>query len=120
MRRMYKLGISMSTFVFIILLGTIAYHNLERWNYVDSFYFSGITVMTVGYGDLHPTTPESKIFTVFFAAAGIAVGLVTLTFLGQLIIEGRRRAGRRFNTAVRNHHRRIRKSKREIIKGSRF
>ena len=120
MRSLYKLGITMSTLVFIILVGTIAYHNLEKWNYVDSFYFSGVTVLTIGYGDLHPTTTESKIFTVFYAAAGIGVGLVTLTILGQFIIAGRQRAGRRLNVAVKNHHRRIRRSRREIIRGSRF
>lgn len=120
MRSLYKIGITMSTLIGIILIGTLAYHNIEGWNYVDSFYFSGITVLTVGYGDLHPTTPFSKVFTVFFAAAGIGVGLVTLTLLGQFIIMGRQRAGQRFNVAMKNHRRRVKKSKREIIRGSRF
>ena len=32
-----------------------------------------ISLATVGYGDLAPTTPLSKVFTVFYVLNGIAI-----------------------------------------------
>ena len=116
MRYLYKIAIPFSTMIFIILVGMLFYHNVEGWTYTDSFYFSGVTVLTIGYGDLHPTLPESKIFTVFYAFAGIADGLVTITLFGQFMLRGREKAGRRFmrniNRAIRNHKRRTIRNKR--------
>ncbi|MBI3190307.1 two pore domain potassium channel family protein [archaeon] len=82
---MYEILISVSTMILIVAVGTVAYHNIEQWSYTDSFYFSSITVMTIGYGDMHPTTSFSKLFTVFYAIAGVSVGIVTLTIIGSIL-----------------------------------
>ena len=69
--------------IFVLLLaGTTAYHGLEGWSYVDSLYFTAMTVTTVGYGDFVPTTDASKIFTVFFSLTGIGIVLVILVTIG--------------------------------------
>jgi len=57
----------------ILLLGTFVYHWLEGWSYLDSLYFCVITLATIGYGDLTPTTPEAKLFTIFYVVNGIVV-----------------------------------------------
>ena len=56
-----------------LLTGTVVYRLLEDWGWVDSFYFSVITLTTVGYGDLSPSTPASKLFTVVYVVAGISL-----------------------------------------------
>jgi voltage-gated potassium channel len=56
-----------------LLLGTITYHYLEGWSFLDAFYFSVITLATVGYGDLTPTTPISKIFTIVYVINGLSI-----------------------------------------------
>lgn len=58
--------------------GTIVYHIVEKWSWVNSYYFSVVTLATVGYGDLHPTTNFAKIFTTFYIFIG--VGIIT-TFI---------------------------------------
>ncbi len=51
--------------------GTIFYHSVEQWSWVDSLYFTVITLTTVGYGDLAPTTNLSKLFTVLYILMGL-------------------------------------------------
>jgi voltage-gated potassium channel len=53
--------------------GTVFYWRAEGWSLLDSFYFSSITLATVGYGDLVSDTPDGKIFTVFYVFAGVGI-----------------------------------------------
>ena len=57
----------------ILLAGTLFYHSVEGWSWIDSLYFSVITLATVGYGDLAPTTLWSKIFTIAYIFIGFSV-----------------------------------------------
>lgn len=57
----------------VILFGTVVYHYLEGWHWVDSLYFSVITLTTVGYGDFSPQTTEGKLFTVFYIVLGVGI-----------------------------------------------
>ena len=69
-KRYHSLGI----FALIVLLtGTIAYHFIEGWSYLDSLYFSLTTLTTIGYGDLIPTTAFSKIFTIIYIFLGLGI-----------------------------------------------
>lgn len=77
-----KLKLAVSTLFFLMVTGTVFYHLIEGWSYVDSFYFTSITLSTIGYGDLHPTKDVSKVFTSFFAFTGVAIALYALTIVG--------------------------------------
>ena len=57
----------------VLLVGTLAYHWLEGWSYLDALYFCVITLATVGYGDLTPTTPIAKVFTIFYVINGVVI-----------------------------------------------
>jgi hypothetical protein len=57
----------------LLATGTISYHLLEEWSWVDSFYFSVVAVTTVGFGDLTPSSDGSKIFTAFYLLSGISI-----------------------------------------------
>jgi len=67
------MGYTVLLTVLVIALGTVFYHYAEGWSWVDSYYFSIITLTTVGYGDLSPTTPLSKIFTSFYIISGLGI-----------------------------------------------
>tara|TARA_R110002049_G_scaffold181457_2_gene348888 strand:- start:1248 stop:1598 length:351 start_codon:yes stop_codon:yes gene_type:complete len=55
----------------ILLIGSIVYHFVEGWGWIDAIYFSAITLTTVGYGDLYPQTDIGKIFTIFYIIIGL-------------------------------------------------
>ncbi len=56
-----------------LLAGTLVYHWLEGWSYLDALYFCVISLATIGYGDLTPTTPLAKAFTIVYVINGIVI-----------------------------------------------
>ena len=63
----------------LLVSGTIFYSTVEGWGILDSLYFSVTTLATVGYGDLHPTTPLSKLFTMLYIVLGVGVFVAFIT-----------------------------------------
>lgn len=80
---MKKIRGALIAFILIILVGGGVYSYLESWTIVDGLYFSTVTVTTLGYGDLVPTRPLTKIVTIFFSLSGITIGLYILTVMGK-------------------------------------
>jgi hypothetical protein len=72
--------------VFLLLVavvtGSIFYHSVEGWSWLDSAYFSVVALTTVGDATLGPTTDLSKIFTMGFSLVGIGLVLAFLSRLG--------------------------------------
>ncbi|MEE9323041.1 MAG: potassium channel family protein [Candidatus Aenigmarchaeota archaeon] len=98
--------------VVLLLIGTVYYANVEGWSYVDSFYFSTITLTTIGFGDFVPTTPGAKIFTSIYALLGIGIMLYILSsVIGVFIFKQERYFDKLFFPM-----RRMRKKEREIEK----
>lgn len=56
-----------------LLFGTLIYHWLEGWNYLDALYFCVISLATVGYGDFAPTTQIGRAFTIVYVINGIVM-----------------------------------------------
>ena len=70
-----------------LVVGAIFYPLVEDWTVIDSLYFGVVTLTTVGYGDMGPTTDVAKIFTALYVFFGVAIvatciGVAT-TFLVQ-------------------------------------
>ena len=63
-------------FLIVLITGTIGFMVTEKLNLSDAFYFSVVTISTVGYGDVHPTRNASKALAIFLIVMGVG------TFLG--------------------------------------
>lgn len=74
--------------------GTLFYHGVEGWGWLDSLYFSVITLTTVGYGDFAPQTDAGKAFTIVYILIGLGILAGFVTLLAQKQQETRQR-GRR-------------------------
>lgn len=57
----------------IVAIGTVVYHYVEGWTWLDSLYFSTITLTTIGFGDFAPQTDGGKIFTIIYIVIGIGM-----------------------------------------------
>ena len=68
----------------IVLFGTMIYHWLEGWSLLDSAYFVVITLTTIGFGDLTPTKPITKLVTIFYGINGVAILLMLLDQIRRL------------------------------------
>ncbi len=71
----------------VLLIGTAGFMILEQLSLVDAFYFTIVTISTVGYGDINPTTIASKVFSIILIVTGIGMFLTIVTNLAQLLVQ---------------------------------
>jgi hypothetical protein len=57
----------------LLIAGTIIFMVIEDFSPIDSFYFSFITLATIGYGDFSPSTDLGKLVTVVYSFAGLGI-----------------------------------------------
>ena len=67
-----------SLFLLALTGGTFGFSRVEGLGLFDSFYFTVITMSTVGYGDIHPWTVPGKLIAIGLVFAGVG------TFVGVL------------------------------------
>ena len=73
----------------VIVIGTIGFMLIEKLSFLDAFYFTIVTISTVGYGDILPTTAGGKIFAIFIIIFGIGSFLTLLTSGAQWLLQRR-------------------------------
>ncbi|KYC45519.1 MAG: Calcium-gated potassium channel MthK [Candidatus Methanofastidiosum methylothiophilum] len=64
---------------FVIEVSIFSY--VEKLNIIDSIYFTIVTLGTVGYGDIHPTSYLGKVFASLFIVVNI---IILAFFIGQI------------------------------------
>lgn len=62
---------AVSFLITLIGISTVFFRYVEGWSWVDSYFFTVVTLSTVGYGNLVPQTEIGKIATTILIIAGI-------------------------------------------------
>ena len=62
----------------VIALGTVFFHVVEGWGWIDSYFFTVVTVSTVGYGSLVPATVLGKIAATVLIFFGLGIFAVAI------------------------------------------
>jgi len=83
-----KLLLISTTFIIILLLGSLGFMYFEDKNFLDSLYMTIITVSTVGYGDMVPVSPNGKMFTIFLVFAGVGYVMYMFSNIVEVVVEG--------------------------------
>ena len=61
----------------VFLTGTLWYWLVDKWTLLDAAYMTIITLAGVGFGEIHPLNPRSRLFTMCL----ILMGLTALAFI---------------------------------------
>lgn len=73
----------------LITLASLFYWYVEGWSYLDSVYFSVITIATVGYGDFSPQTNLGKVFTIGYIFIGLGLFVAAARSIADSIVRDR-------------------------------
>lgn len=89
LRRLWKF---IAAYVSLFLVASIGFYVLESGtphpvNLLNSFYWAIITLSTIGYGDIVPTTPDAKVFTIGVAAVEIFLGAYLVSIILSVVSE---------------------------------
>jgi voltage-gated potassium channel len=68
-------------------IGTIGFHWIEGWDFLDSLYMAVITLTTVGFNEVHPLGPGGRIFAMVFLVVGLGVFMYGAVALGEFVVQ---------------------------------
>ena len=77
----------MVTTAIVLAGGSVFYMLVEGWSLIDAVYFSIVTLATIGYGDLTPTTDIAKLFTIFYVLIGIGLLASTVATIASATVQ---------------------------------
>jgi voltage-gated potassium channel len=82
----------------ILAVGTVGFAAVEHLSILDAAYFTVVTVTTVGYGDIHPSTPLGKLLSIGLIVVGVGTFSGVVVNTAEIIFEHRER-GRKLERA---------------------
>jgi len=68
-----RIAVLTAVLVSFIFLGGVLFQALESWSFLESCYFSAMTLMSIGFGDFLPTTFISRFAASIFILMGLGV-----------------------------------------------
>ena len=63
---------------FAIVYGTVGYMVIERYGLLDAIYMTITTLVTVGYGEIHPLSPAGRAFTLTLITIGVGAVFILI------------------------------------------
>ena len=79
----------------LILAWSLAFMVVEKRNFIDSMYFTFVTVTTVGYGDIHPESTAGKLMAIVMILTGTGMFGGLVASMTEMFLSRRERRVRR-------------------------
>lgn len=74
-------------FIVYLVSGAAIFSAIEGWRFTDGIYWATVTLLTIGFGDIVPTTHAGRSLIIFYATTGIiSIGLV-IGSIGTLVLD---------------------------------
>lgn len=89
-----RLRVYLVVLVSIMVLGSLCFMVVEDLSLADAFYFSIVTIATVGYGDIHPATQAGKVLAVLLILTGVGTFLGVIANATEMLLSRRKRRDR--------------------------
>jgi potassium channel subfamily K len=89
-RKWMALGLSTIAAMTLWLVGAVVFRVAERkqgWSYFVSLYFSYTSLLTIGYGDLQPTSNSGKPFFVLWSLLAVPTLTVLISNMGDTVVK---------------------------------
>ena len=88
MKRIYRrFGYLVLLLLVLLFTGTVGFTLIDNYPPFDAFYMTLTTIVTVGYGEIHPLSRAGRIFNVGLIIAGVTVVFLMIGALTQTVIE---------------------------------
>jgi len=75
--------------ILFVAFGTAGYMWIEKWDLLDAVYMTVITLTTVGFGEVHETSHNGRLFTIFLILFGAGFCLYVAGAFVQFMVEGK-------------------------------
>jgi len=86
-----RLRLFLGLMLAVMALGTVGFALIEGMSPIDAFYFSVVTVTTVGYGDIHPVTLTGKILAMVLILSGVGTFMAVVANATEILLNKRER-----------------------------
>ncbi len=94
----------------LVVGGTLAYHFIQGWSFLDSLYMTLITLSTVGFREVHEPSPAGQVLTIILIILGIGfftysgAQLVSFLVSGEIRDAFRKKRRVKMIQALQDHH----------------
>lgn len=87
-RKQRSLVIIVMALLIYVAFGALVYSFMLSLNFIDGMYYTAVTIETIGFGDIHPDSTGSRVFTCCYMAFGILIVGVTVAMIRETVLEG--------------------------------
>jgi voltage-gated potassium channel len=84
-RRLLPIGLVLLA---VGLVGVAGFMLLEGWTPLEAIYMVTITLLTIGFQEVHPLSPQGRIFTMVIAVLGVGTAIYAAGQAAETIVEG--------------------------------
>jgi potassium channel subfamily K len=89
-RKWLALGLSAAAAMTLWFLGAVVFMLAEKkqqWSYFTCLYFAYTSLLTIGYGDLQPTSNSGKPFFVFWSLLAVPTLTILISNMGDTVVK---------------------------------